>query len=340
MFTTRRTVVLALSLVACGGTSTTKTIDANAIDANTGVCAGSSPQELMACVSKTRLTADLEAISMERVPGSTHWQTIQNLCRDRFTEAGYEIELHAYGTGINVIGRKPGSVPTSGEIILSAHYDHIAGCPGASDNGAGVAVLLEVARLLGDRSNRHPLVVACWDEEETGLIGSRAYSDRAKTANTKISAMFSYDAIGYLSNEPNSQTLPMGFGVLFPDVQSALEANENRGDFVALIADEKSSESLGRIMVYAESIGLKAEALALPDSLKLSPATGSLRPSDHASFWENEYPGLQFSDTANFRNPNYHCQNGSDLPSTLDMNFVTQIAQASLAAAADALDAE
>ena len=293
----------------------------------------------MPCVETPRLSADIETVAMERVPGSTHWQTVQDLCKTRLEEAGYEVELDTYDTGVNVIGRRPGLRPDAGLVIVSAHYDHIGGCPGASDNAAGIASALEVARVLAHRENQHPLVIACWDEEETGLVGSRAYAAKTNAANTPVSAMFSFDAIGYISNEPDSQALPAGFGAVFPDQEAELVANQNRGDFVALVSDEGSATITSSFIAHADSINLKTIAMELPESLKLSTVTSDLRRSDHAAFWELDYPGIQLTDTADFRNPNYHCRDGIDLPSTLDVDFLGKVVQATIGASIDVLDA-
>jgi hypothetical protein len=51
----------------------------------------------------------------------------------------------------NVIATKPGTAST-GTVLLAAHYDTVAGSPGAADDGIGVGVLLETARALSTAS--------------------------------------------------------------------------------------------------------------------------------------------------------------------------------------------
>ncbi|MDF2694891.1 MAG: Aminopeptidase [Labilithrix sp.] len=46
--------------------------------------------------------------------------------------------------------------------------------------------------------------------------------------------------------------------------------------------------------------------------------------SDHYPFWEAELPAVLWTDTGNFRNPNYH--RGSDTPETLDYAFMSRVA--------------
>ena len=57
------------------------------------------------CVDKDRYVEDLTFIADVRAPGSTHWQEVQDLCADRLTDLGYEVDLFEYGSGVNVVGR-------------------------------------------------------------------------------------------------------------------------------------------------------------------------------------------------------------------------------------------
>jgi hypothetical protein len=59
---------------------------------------------------------------------------------------------------------------------------------------------------------------------------------------------------------------------------------------------------------------------ALPFDGWILPAT---RLSDHASFWDAGWPALMVTDTAFFRNPNYHLP--SDIIDTLDFEFMAQL---------------
>ena len=99
-----------------------------------------------------------------------------------FASLGYTVEREAYGTGVNVIGVLDGTSAPAEQVVISAHYDSVANCPGADDNGSGVAGVLEAARVLSTSQHKRTLVVACWDEEEKGLIGSSAFVARAAAA--------------------------------------------------------------------------------------------------------------------------------------------------------------
>ena len=66
--------------------------------------------------------------------------------------------------------------PSTGKaVLLNAHYDSVALGPGASDDGMGVATLLEVAWVMKDRPLKRPLILLFNEGEELGLVGARAF---------------------------------------------------------------------------------------------------------------------------------------------------------------------
>ena len=76
----------------------------------------------------------------------------------------------------NVVAELPGREPSSA-VLAMAHYDSVAAGPGVSDDLAGVAALLEVARLLkAGPPLRHSVLFLIDDGEEAGLIGAEAFA--------------------------------------------------------------------------------------------------------------------------------------------------------------------
>lgn len=300
-------------------------------------CGAGSSAALMACVREADLVADLARVASPRPPGSDHHDAVRDLCAERLTSLGFTVERHDYGTGVNVVGVRPGTDPAAPRVIVSAHYDHIAGCAGADDNGSGVVGALEVARVLSQARFTRTLVVACWDEEERGLIGSRAYAQRAMAAGESIAAAFVFEMIGYRSTEPDSQRLPAGLNLVFPRQAAQVRENNNRGDFIALIADETARDHTTAMERAAMAVSLPTITLSLTRAQTGSPLYGDLQRSDHASFWAAGYPAIQITDTAEFRNARYHCRGGADTPDTLDGDFMGRVVQVTVGAAADAL---
>lgn len=104
---------------------------------------------------------------------------------------GYETERHDFGEGVNILGVKPGVTRPNDWVVISAHYD-VAVTPfngvgaavhGAWDDGAGVAAVLEIARVAAEREWNHTVAIAFFDDEERGLIGAAnfvpAYNGKA-----------------------------------------------------------------------------------------------------------------------------------------------------------------
>jgi peptidase M28-like protein len=80
------------------------------------------------------------------------------------------------GTIENILARLKGASGGSNAVILAAHYDSVAAGPGAGDDGAGVAALLETLRALrAGPPLRNDIVFLFTDGEEDGLLGASAF---------------------------------------------------------------------------------------------------------------------------------------------------------------------
>jgi hypothetical protein len=349
---------LSLVLLACGKdpaanetTSSSETSGPGESDTESGgpgesdtetetgdeACPTNTAAELAACVDKDLYLADLEFIAQPREPGSAHWQAVQDLCFERFTAYGFEVDLHAYGSGVNVVGRKLGTETPEQQIVVAAHYDHIIGCNGADDNATGTAATLEAARVLSMRDYPRTLIVACWDEEEDGLIGSEAYVNAAASAGDQILFNYNFEMIGYFDDAPDAQMVPAGLDLIFPVQYAELESWGFTGDWIALIVDEGGLTHAEAMAAHADALGLKYLLLDLPNELKNSPLAADLRRSDHAAFWAVDYPAMMITDTSEFRYANYHCGAGEDAVELLDHDFARNVIAASVGGAAESL---
>jgi len=296
---------------------------------------------LAACIDKARYVADVTFVAAERTPGSAHWREVQDLCATRLTELGYEVERQTYATGVNVVGLRRGTSTPDDVVLLSAHYDHIAGCAGADDNGSGVASVLEAARVLATQSYARTLVVACWDEEERKgggyTSGSVVYAQRGRERGDVIVGNFVLDGIGYATSEPDTQELPAGLELFFGPQVEQIRANQSRGDFLMVVLDAASHGAGELLITYAGSGALPIVLLEVPADRLTDPNFRDLRRSDHSSFWDEGYPGLLLTDTANFRSPWYHCEGGPDTVDTLNHDFTIGVVRATTAAIAHML---
>ena len=98
----------------------------------------------------------------------------------------------------NVVGRIFG---TSGRtIVVGAHYDSQLHAPGAWDNAAGCAVLLEMTRAARQLQNVHDIEFAAFGCEEPGIVGSSSYVERRRGTLDKILCYFNLDSVSSSSS--------------------------------------------------------------------------------------------------------------------------------------------
>ncbi|MBI3205910.1 MAG: M28 family peptidase, partial [Myxococcales bacterium] len=300
-----------------------------------GGCSAQSPAGLGACADQARYEADVKLITGERDPGSTHWQVVQDRCADVLKSSGFSVEKHDYGTGVNVIGTRAGKTKPEERVLVGAHYDHLKGCPGADDNATGTSAVLEIARVLGTADFARTLVLTCFDEEEDGLLGSKAYAQRALINGEKLVGVTVFDMIGFVDDAPGSQSMPGGFDAVFPKQIAEVTNNQSRANFL-FMAHDAASAAHGTLFESAlEKSGRMGVRVEVPPALM---TISDLRRSDHAPFWDAGFPALFAGDTAEFRYPAYHCKNGDDVIANLSFEFAMQVVRAATLAVATQLE--
>jgi hypothetical protein len=97
-------------------------------------------------------------------------------------------------TYYNVVGTKTGTVWPDQEYVIGAHYDCVSN-PGADDDASGVALMLEVARVVCQYDSDYTIRFAAFDREEQGLVGSTAYVDAH--ISDDILGMLQADMVAY-----------------------------------------------------------------------------------------------------------------------------------------------
>lgn len=236
---------------------------------------------------------------------------------DTFTALGYGVARQSYASRKTTVrnlavelkgSREPGKI-----IVVGAHYDSVAGCPGANDNASGVAALLELARLLRDAKPARTIRFVAFVNEEApfflhGEMGSGRYAALCKQRGENIVAMFSLETIGFYSDQPHSQRYPFPFSFFYPDT----------GNFIAFVGN-LGSRGLVRqaIAAFRRHTKFPSEGTAAPGGL-----TG-IGWSDHASFWREGYQAVMITDTALFRYVAYH--RPDDTPEKLDYGRLARV---------------
>ena len=282
-----------------------------------------------------RISTHLRALVGERHPLTSPAALLrtESYLTEEFRGNGWEVATHAFealgGTYRNVVATLPPPVPhlTSSPVprasgpplIIGAHYDAVAGSPGADDNASGLAVLLEVARRLAEVSPSGPVHLIAFCLEEQNLLGSLAYAERLQARGEEIQGALILECVGYTCSKPGSQRLPAGLPIETPPV----------GDFLGVVGNQDSAGLLASFEKAAnrEVPSLKTVSLAVPGQGEAFPDT---RRSDHAAFWHYGFPALMLTDTADYRNPHYH--QPTDTLDTLDLEFMARVAEAVTAA--------
>ncbi len=128
-----------------------------------------------------------------------------------FAALGITAEAVAYTSGAtsgaNIIATLPGS-EAGPIIVVGGHFDGVPAGPAAADNATGTAMVLAIARHLVQVPDRkHTIVFAVFDQEELGLLGSRAYVAALKTAGTQLRGAHIYDMVSWDSDHDRAVEL-------------------------------------------------------------------------------------------------------------------------------------
>jgi Zn-dependent M28 family amino/carboxypeptidase len=241
-----------------------------------------------------------------------------NYIHSVFRDAGFtaeEQDYEYYGQRVaNVLAMGPATTGASAYYVVGAHYDTVPGTPGADDNASAVAVMLELSRRVQQHRLKAPVLFAAFTLEEppahlTSHQGSRIFVRRCQSQGDRVLGAVVLEMVGYSAPRQNYPFLSRWPG--YPA----------RGNFVGIIGNWRSwrfGQAVRR--GFRKNRHLPVASLFLPFNGHILPET---RLSDHASFWDVGLPAVMVTDTAFFRNPNYHL--ASDTIDTLDFTFMAQL---------------
>jgi Zn-dependent M28 family amino/carboxypeptidase len=213
----------------------------------------------------------------------------------------------------NLEATLPGSSRAREILVVGAHYDTVPDCPGANDNGTGVASVLELARRFSRRPQPRTVRFVAFVNEEppffkTPQMGSLAYANAARSDGEQVKGMLSLETMGYYSDAEGSQSYPTAISWLYPSV----------GNFIGFVADLRSAGLLLKARrAFKRKTSFPLQSAALPGNV---PGVGW---SDHWAFWQAGYPAMMVTDTAPFRYPWYHT--AEDRPDKIDYDKLAQV---------------
>ncbi len=278
-------------------------------------------------VDPARLEAHVRKLSIELAPRDvSHLENLDAVAAyiaDQLKQTGasvseqpYRVEGDSYR---NVIARF--GPDTSERIVVGAHYDSAGPLPGADDNASGVAGLLELARLFGSQPPRMRVDLVAFSTEEppyfrsTGM-GSSVHATSLRNENVKVRAMMSLEMIGYFSDAQGSQHFPVGLlGALYPST----------GNFIAVVG--RVSDGL---LVRQVKSAMSSAAPLPVHSINAPSFIPGVDFSDQLNYWHAGYGAVMITDTAFYRNRNYHTAH--DTPEKLDYKRMAMVVEGVYAA--------
>lgn len=205
---------------------------------------------------------------------------------------------------------------TPRRVVIGAHYDVFGELPGADDNASGVAALIGLARELRDVELGSRVELVSWPLEEppyfgTERMGSAFHAAALEEADVEVTAMIALEMVGYFTDEPDSQK--------FPDERMKAFL-PNTGNFITVVGRIEDAPLVESIRVAMEGAA-ELPVIGLP----LPVVVPGVDFSDHRNYWEHGFDAAMITDTAFYRNPNYH--EASDLPETLDYERMYQVVE-------------
>jgi hypothetical protein len=177
------------------------------------------------------------------VSGSNNWST--SLVRAR-----------------NVMAELPSSNPELPAILLACHYDSVPAGPGASDDGAAVATLLEIAGILMKETPlARPVILLFTDGEELGLHGARGFS-RFNPVADRVGMIINFEARGSSGGSLMFETSPQN-GWMISQVARGLKRPMSSSAYITVYRMMPNSSDL-TVFMQRELAGINFAYIGRP----------------------------------------------------------------------------
>lgn len=207
----------------------------------------------------------------------------------------------------------------SQRLVVGAHYDVCGNQDGADDNASGTVGLLELARQLKGQSLNHRIDLVAYTLEEppffrTENMGSYIHAKSLHDQKADVKGMLVLEMIGYFKDEKNTQDYPLGLLKAFYG---------SRGNYITLVKKMGAGKFVRQFCrKFKRTDYIRTKKFTGPASLP------GIDFSDHLNYWKFDFPALMITDTAFYRNKNYH--KSSDKLETLDLKRMATVIDAVL----------
>ncbi|MFD4698809.1 M28 family metallopeptidase [Streptomyces niveus] len=233
----------------------------------------------------------------------------------------------------NVVATLRGSVTPDRVYVVAGHYDSrvtdvmdaTSDAPGADDDASGVALVMELARVMAKRRPAATIVFVAVAGEEQGLYGSRYAATRFKAAGADVQGMFTNDIIG--SSRADDGTRDPYTVRLFtegvPTSETPAQANTRRS-----VGGENDSATRQLARFVSDvgdngATGMNVRVVYRRDRY--------LRGGDHIPFLEQGYPAARFTEPAEdfaHQHQDVRVEDGKqygDLPEFCDFDYIARV---------------
>ena len=204
-------------------------------------------------------------------------------------------------------------------IIVGAHYDVCGNQEGADDNASGVVGLLEIARHLKSSGLTKRIDLVAFTLEEppffrTEYMGSYVHAQSLVADSVNVKGMICLEMIGYFDDKKKTQDYPLKLLSLFYG---------SRGNYITLV-NKFGPGSFARSFTrkFKRRSTVKAKQFKGPKALQ------GIDFSDHMNYWNAGYSAVMVTDTAFYRNKNYH--GTGDTMDKLDVQRMAKVIDAVL----------
>jgi len=199
-------------------------------------------------------------------------------------------------------------------LIIGAHYDACGNQEGADDNASAVSGVLELARLLSKEKPNYRVDFVAYSLEEppffdTPNMGSYVHAKSMHDQHIDVKGMICLETIGYFNDSAGSQSYPLGMlSWFYGDIGNYIVVVQkyNNGTFGSKIKNLMTRQKL-----------IPTKSFTGPKFLQ------GIDFSDHRSYWKFGYDAVMITNTAFFRNPNYH--KIGDTMETLDLGRMCKV---------------
>ncbi|MGW5582925.1 M20/M25/M40 family metallo-hydrolase [Streptomyces sp. NPDC003857] len=240
----------------------------------------------------------------------------------------------------NVIATLRGSVTPERVYVVSGHYDSrvtdvmdaTSDAPGADDDASGVAVVVELARVMAKRRPASTIVFAAVAGEEQGLYGATHMAQQFKAAGVDVQGMFTNDIVG--SSTADDGTRDPYTVRLFAEGVPSSETPEQAAIRRSVGGENDSAtRQLSRFVrdvADNDVTGMHVRVVYRRDRY--------LRGGDHIPFLERSYPAARFTEPAeDFAHQHQDVRvdetgkQFGDLPEFCDFRYIARVARVNAA---------